>query len=330
MNDRRRLQRNILILIIVLVLGIVGFVAVNLIEKAQIKKVQEQVQKDIEQLDYFTYNNINYKQNDDLQLILCVGLDSYENNIVDSYVNDELADCIVLLVLDKTNKTVLPIQINRDTMCDYHVLGIGGRITNDTFGQIALSHTYGTGDIDSLVNVKDAVSNLLCDIKIDYYMSLTMDAVAKINDKAGGVTVLVEDDFSSIDDTLIKDQQITLFGEHALTFVRSRQGLDDASNINRLNRQRVYLRALYDTCKDKVINDPDFVSNSLNSITEYIIANTNIYGLSDIGNTLLEYELLDAVQLKGEAKKGETYIEYYVDDEALKQFCINTFYKPIA
>lgn len=329
MNNKRLLYRNLIIFVVAIALAICGFVAFNLIEKAQTKKIEEQIKKDTDKLNYFVYNGDYYEQKDNIQVILCVGLDSYDNQINDSYRNDELADCIVLLALDKTNKTVQPIQINRDTMTSFHVLGIGGRITNDSFGQIALSHSYGSGDIDSLVNVKDAVSSLMCDIKIDYYMSLTMDAVAKVNDKAGGVKVLVEDDFSDVDPTLIQGQEVLLMGEHALTFVRNRQGLNDQTNINRLNRQKVYLRSLYDTCKTKVENDQDFVRNCLESVTEYIIANTNVYGLSDIGNTLLEYELLESVQLQGEPIQGNEYMEFHVDDTSLKELCIKTFYKKI-
>lgn len=302
------------------------FLCIELVEYKQKQNIENIINNESNANDYYNYNGKQYVENDKLQLILCVGLDSYDNEIKDSYMNDELADCIVLLVLDKDNKTILPIQINRDTMCNFYALGIGGRIANETYGQIALSHSYGTGDIDSLVNVKDAVSKLLGNINIDYYMSLTMNAVGKINDSVGGVKVLVEDDFSSIDETLIQSQEVLLLGDHALTFVRTRNGLDDPSNLNRLNRQRVYLRSLYETCKSKVLNDSNFVFNSLNSVNEYIIANTNIYGLSDIANTLLDYQLLDAVQLKGEAIKGDMYMEYHLDVAALNEFIVNTFY----
>ena len=322
-----KLAKFIVIFISIFALGVAVALLIDAYENYQLEQVKEKIKQETQSLEYYTYKGVNYSQKDNLQVILCVGLDSYENSITDSYRNNELADCIFLLVLDKENKTVLPIQINRDTMTPVHVLGIGGRITNDTIEQIALSHSYGSGDIDSLVNVKDAVSNLMCNIKIDNYMSLTMDAVAKINDSAGGVKVQVEDDFSTIDDTLIQGEECTLFGEHALTFVRTRQGLDDPSNINRLNRQRVYLRSLYETCKEKVNDDETFVQDCLDSIAKYVIANTDIYGLSDIGNLLLDYELLDAIQLKGEARKGNTYIEFYADEDALKDLCIKTFYK---
>lgn len=331
MNARKSILRNLILLVIVILIGIVGFIVVDVVEKKQIREKTEQVAKDYEAKDYYEFNNKYYKQNDDLQVVLCVGLDSYdsEDSQEDSYRNNRLADCIVLLVLNKVDKTVLPIQINRDTMTSFHMLGINGRITNDSFGQIALSHTYGKDgkdDLSSLQNTRDAVSELMCDIRIDNYISITMDAVAKINDKAGGVTVYVEDDFSSIDPSIVQGRNCLLLGEQALTFVRARKGLDDSSNIARLNRQRVYLRALYETCKQRVKNDNDFVRSALDSIE--VKSSESVSGLSDIGNTLLEYELLDAIQLKGEAIENG-YIEFYPDQEALEQLCINIFYKEV-
>ena len=292
--------------------------------------MEKQENNSYEYSEYYEYNGKKYKEDDDLELIMFAGLDSYDNDIVDSYRNDSLADCVVLLVLNKEDKTVLPIQINRDTMCDYHILGIGGRIAGDGFGQLALSHSYGSGDVDSLINVKDAVSEMLTGINIDYYVSIPMEAVSIVNDKAGGVEVYVEDDFSAIDSSIIMGEVNTLTGSHALTFVRSRKGLDDSSNLARMNRQRVYLRALYEKCKVLVEKDQDFVYSTLNSVGDYIIANTNIYGLSDICNQMIDYKLLDAIKLEGEAKVGqEGYIEYYVDDDYIKKFSIDHFYKEV-
>lgn len=65
-------------------------------------------------------------------------------------------------------------------------------------------------------------------------------------DSVGGVTVMVNDDFTGVDDTLIKGEAVTLYGVHAMNFVRSRMSMkDDPVNINRLARQREYLNALY-------------------------------------------------------------------------------------
>lgn len=319
-----RKNKALIIFEVLILIGIISIIAYKSFF------MEKQENNNYEYSDYYEYNGKKYEKNDDLELILFAGLDSYDNQIVDSYRNDNLADCVVLLVLNKEDKTVLPIQINRDTMCNYHILGIGGRITGDGYGQLALSHSYGSGDIGSLINVKDAVSNLLTGINIDYYISMTMDAVSIVNDEAGGVEVFVEDDFSGIDNSIIMGELNTLTGNHALTFVRSRRGLDDSSNLARMNRQKVYLRALYDKCKTLALKDNDFVYRTLNSVGEYIIANTNIYGLSDICNTLIDYKLLESVKLDGKAIIGnEGYIEYYIDDNYLKDFCIKTFYKQV-
>lgn len=320
MMMNNKLRKNIVILSIALILVCLFFVF------SSIKKNNNKKEISDDYTMYYEYDGKLYYQNEDLQLILFAGLDSYDNNIVDSYRNSELSDCLVLLVLDNVNKTILPIQINRDTMCTYKVLGIGGQIAGESYGQIALAHTYGTGDMASLVNTKDAVSELFFDVGIDYYMSLPMNAVSVLNDKAGGVSVFIEDDFSSIDPSLVQGEEVLLKGDQALTFVRSRSGLDDSSNIARMERQRVYLRALFEKCSELVKKDSSFSQDALESISEYLIANTNTYGLSDIMNTLLSYELLDAVRLDGNARKGDTYIEFYVDKAKLDKFCINTFY----
>ena len=318
MNNK--LRKNIIVLSIALILLSLLFLFANVFRNANRKEAEEDYQI------YYEYKGKYYVENEDLQLILFAGLDSYDNNIVDSYRNSELSDCLVLLVLDNNKKTILPIQINRDTMCTYNILGIGGQIAGESFGQIALAHTYGTGDMASLVNTKDAVSELLFGVTIDYYVSLPMNAVGILNDKAGGISVLVEDDFSSIDPSLVQGEEVLLKGDQALTFVRSRAGLDDPSNIARMERQRVYLRALFEKCSELVKNDSSFSQDALNAVGEHLIANTNTYGLSDIANTLLGYELLDAVKLDGNARKGDTFIEYYVDEAKLEKFCLNTFY----
>lgn len=75
-------------------------------------------------------------------------------------------------------------------------------------------------------------------------------------------------------------------------------------------------------------NENDIVEIDLMHIIEVLLVKSSesLSGLSDIGNTLLEYKLLDAVQLKGEAIENE-FVEFYPDEEALKELCIDTFYK---
>ena len=110
---------------------------------------------------------------------------------------------------------------------------------------MALAHTYGSGGSDSCLNAVKAVSRLLGGVKIDHYMTLTMDGVGKINNLVGGVTVTMLEDFSELDPAMKKGETVTLKGEQALLYVRTRQGIGDQSNLSRMERQRQYLESFY-------------------------------------------------------------------------------------
>ena len=56
-------------------------------------------------------------------------------------------------------------------------------------------------------------------------------------------------DFSEIDPTLVQGDEVTLDGEKALTYVRSRHHIDDQTNIARMARQRQFLAALEETLR---------------------------------------------------------------------------------
>lgn len=323
---KRRITKGILAIIIILLVFGTLLLLVSLFENIKNKETLEEYE-DVTP-SYTVINGKNYEMKDNIQVIMCVGLDTYENETTEDYTNNKFADFITLLILDKENKTTLPIQINRDMMCDVDILGVGGKLAGKTYRQIAYAHTYGNGDMNSLVNVKNSLTPLFHDVKVDYYLSLTMDAVPIINDEVGGVDVLVEDDFSNIDSGLIQGEYVTLHGNQALTFVRSRMLLEDSSNTSRMKRQRVYLRGLYDKCKGKQ-NDEKFVYNILSDVGDNLISNTTIADLSNLGNLLIEYDLLENISLNGEAKKGERLMEYYVDQNSIDELCIKYLFDEV-
>ena len=116
-------------------------------------------------------------------------------------------------------------------------------------GQLALAHTYGSGGSDSSLNAVKAVSNLLGGVKIDHYMTLTMDAVGKINDLVGGVTLTIPEDYTSIDPSFKKGATVTLKGEQAEKYVRYRDITETGSNEGRMERQTQFIQALFGQMK---------------------------------------------------------------------------------
>ena len=275
------------------------------------------------------YNGTAYARREDLETVLLLGVDKFEGETPEGYVNNQQADFLLLLVLDEENETCTPIQLNRDTMTQIQILGVTGEPAGTFTGQLALAHTYGSGEEDSCENTVLAVENLLYSVGIDHYVSLTMDGVALLNDLVGGVTVEVLDDFSGIDDSLVQGETVTLQGQQALTYVRSRGGLEDSSNLHRMERQRQYLSALQQQLKQASQQDSGFTLDALLQLNEYMVSDCTVNQLSDLGDSLAAYQVSDILTTPGDAQEGEEFMEFTVDEDALQQLVMDVFYEPV-
>lgn len=214
-------------------------------------------------------------------------------------------------------------------MTEITALGLAGEQVGTFNGQLALSHTYGSGGLDSARNTGRAVSSLLYGVDIDHVMAFTMDAVPVINDAVGGVTVLVEDDFSAVTDQLPMGQEVTLHGDLALTFVQSRGDMGgEKTNINRMSRQAAYLRGLY-TRLQSAAQDEGFLTQLLLELSSYLTTDCTANQLNDLYRTVSQDRLEVLNPPTGETEVGdEGYMEFHVDEDALRQTVIDLFYEP--
>ncbi len=275
------------------------------------------------------YNGKTYVPRDDIETFLFLGLDKFEADIDNSsYNNDQQADFLLLVVIDHTNKTYTGIQINRDTMVDMKILGVTGQKVGTVNAQIALSHTYGDGGKVSCRNVADSVSLLFNNITVDHYMSLTLDAIPAFNDFVGGVEVEVLDDFTGIDETLVKGEKVMLMGEHALTYVRSRYGMDDSTNGHRMIRQKQYLEALYDKAMTLASQSEIFIAEAIARTSEYMISNCSVNQLEELYENIASYKSNGIKTIEGTNKTGTQFIEFYPDTNSLKKLTVELFYVP--
>lgn len=324
--SKKKLLNALAIFLLLVMLFSTAMFLINLWEKKQ-NQFDEAPQNKLE--TFLEYNGTEYELKKDLETILFIGKDKFENEDDESsYNNDQQADFLLLLVIDNKSSSYVGIQINRDTMTDINVLGVAGDKIGTVHKQIALSHTYGNGRNVSCRNTSDAVSALLNNVNIDHYISLTMEAVPIVNDAAGGVTVTVLDDFTGIDNTLVKDSEVTLTGNQALTYVRSRYGMDDSTNQNRMVRQRQYLNALYKNCVNKANEDENFIVDLSLKLSDHIISDCSANKLQSIFKKIADYELKEILTIEGEIAKGTEYIEFYPDEDALKKLIVENFYTP--
>ena len=277
------------------------------------------------------HNGKQYVLNNDVETLLVLGLDKYMGvHTGASYNNDKQADFLMLLVFNNKDKTTTAIHINRDTMARVNVLAIDGiKVIDTVTKQIALSHTYGNGKEISCRNTADSVSELLYGIQVGHFISLTMDSVGIYNDLVGGVEVTVLDDFKGIDDTLKKGEKVLLKGEHALNYVRTRYGLDDSTNNNRMERQQQYVNALFQKTKETIDADDDFIIDASLKMADYIVSDRSVTQLQDLAAKINDYEFMGIKTIKGESKMGEEFVEFYPDNDNIKDLVIDLFYKPL-
>lgn len=273
-------------------------------------------------------DGVSYFPRQDITVVMVLGIDRF--GIVrhsNSYNNRGAADMVSLLIFDETNEKCNILCLNRDTMLEMPVLGIGGKQAGTVYQQLALSHTYGSGLSDSCENTRKTVSDFLYGIEIDHYVAMNMDAIGLLNDAVGGVTVNVVDDFSEIDPTITKGK-ITLKGEQAIHFVRTRRGVADQTNISRMERQEQYMDGFLDAVRTKQAQSTDFVVSAYNDVKDYIVTDCSTTVLSGMMSRYVDYDVQDVVSPEGENVLGNTYFEFHVDEKKLDKLILDLFYAP--
>ena len=262
-------------------------------------------------------------------MVLVLGIDQY-GPVQDSgyYSNTGAADMAMLLIFDETNERCDVLYLNRDTMLEMPVLGIGGRQAGTYYGQLALSHTYGSGLEDSAENSRDTISDFLYGLRIDHYVAMNMDAIAILNDAVGGVTVNITEDFSQVDST-IGMGQVTLMGQQAINFVRTRKDVGDQLNLSRIERQQDYVDSFVDAFRVKQEAEGEsFILNAYEAVSPYLVTDCSANAISGMINRYGAYAINEVVTPEGENVMGEEYYEFYVDEEALDALILRLFYAP--
>lgn len=318
-NKKAPVFTLVLIAILVAVVLFSGFKILNSLDKT-VDSPSTSSKKTVE------YNDEQYFPRQDITVLMLMGIDEHgEVKASDSYTNTGENDMVALAVFDELDESYSVLVLNRDTMMDVHVLGLGGKDAGTIYAQLALAHTYGTGLEDSCENTVRTVSDFLYGLTVDYYVSMNMDAIAILNDAVGGVTVTVEDDFSKVDSS-IPMGEVTLSGEQALSFVQTRKDVADQMNISRMNRHEEYMENFVTAFNEKVKEDDTFILKTYEDVSPYVVSDCSVNSLSAMLSRYADYTLKEIVTPAGENVLTEDYMEFHVDDKALEELVMNMFY----
>lgn len=310
------------------VLLLVGVLALHLWEEDHSRVPQDGATEPEEELTYF--DGAWYRPKQDVEAVLLMGIDKAAlDETLPVQGEYEQSDFMLLLVIDRKAMTCTGIHINRDTMTEVQILTDSGRVEGTFTGQITLAHSYGGSPEIRCRNAVTAVSKLMYGVKIGKYISIAMDGIPVLNDLVGGVTVEVMDDFSGVDDTLVQGKTVTLKGMQALTYVRTRHGIGDQTNVHRMERQKQYLEALQKQLLKLSDSSEDFALSALMELNDYLVSNCSVEQLSDLADTLEECGEVQYRTLEGEAVLEDVYYEFHVDEDALQRTVMELFYEQV-
>lgn len=269
-----------------------------------------------------------YVQRQRVTTILLMGVDQDGESQSGGYRNGGQADFLRLLVIDDDAGRVSQLAIDRDTMTPITVLGVLGNRARTRTAQISLSHGFGDGGAQSCELTVEAVSNLLSSVEIDFYMAMSMDGIAALNDAVGGVTVTVQDDFTALDAEMKPGATLTLSGAQAELFVRGRMSIGNGTNAARMERQQQYVSQLIAQLDERVQEDKDFLGTLYDALAPYLTTNLSRGRLINESWAAKDYARAPLVTPAGEHVIGsDGFMEFHVDEDALLQTVLSLFYE---
>lgn len=336
MADEKKKKKPVwLIPAAVIVLLLIGTTVLAVNKNNQKKEEEKRKATEVEQTQgktsepgVVTWNGKDYVYNEHLSNFLFLGVDKRERTETEMGQADAgQADALFLVAWDRVKNQMTLISIPRDTMTEIEIYGKSGESLGTNQNHISLSYGYGDGKDRSCNLTKEAVSNLLYGVPIQGYCSISMDGIPVLVRSVGGLTVTVPND--SLQEKFpefAQGQQVVLNEENTETFVRYRDITKSQSAIRRLERQQEFLSQYAARAKQVFAENPGFISQMYLDLEPYMVTNMSTDQFVKLMESAMTGGDIRTWTVPGEGVEGEMFDEYYVDDKALYEQIMQTFY----
>lgn len=270
---------------------------------------------------------LHYRENE-VTNYLIIGVDKTDVTQVTGHQNGGQADFLVVLSIDRINRCITPVMLDRDAMVEMQTYGVFGHPAGTRVMQLCLAQAYSGVNIPGSVNTVETVEKLLQGIEIHHYVVLDMTAIPLINDAIGGVEVTLYDDFSAFDPAMTEGTTLRLMGEQAEFFVRGRMTVADGSNASRMARQQQYLSGLLTQFRRAVKGNQVKLNEVLDAVRGHMASDASDNTLLQDVNAYDDYEWNALRVLSGEHTVDEYgFAEFWVDEAALAQLVADIWFK---
>ena len=285
--------------------------------------------------DTVVRNGRKYRYNENLINILLMGIDQRTEQVKEQKSESGgsgQADAIVLLTIDSEAQTMKLTAIPRDTITEISVRDASGNSAGKSKNHLALAYAYGDGGMESGELSVEAVSNLLYQLPIHGFAVIRMDAVEKLNDSVGGVTVTVPEAMEMNGITYEAGQTLNLTGSQALSYVRARDMEAAGANLQRMERQKGYAVSFIQSAKQALQKEPTLAVQLYQEITADMVTSIGMDEAVYLASMLpqLKFSVDDIQTVQGTIRQGKKYEEFYADEDALQELILNTFYREVS
>lgn len=268
------------------------------------------------------YKGNKYHKNKDISPILFLGVDHADGLEDAIYLGrGGRSDTIYVFLLNKKEKTNTLLSISRDTMTEVDVYNPEGRYYYSGVMQVTMQYAYGNSDKNSSQLAEKTISELLYDLDFDAYLSVNLEAITKVIDTLGGLTITMPEDYSYIDPRYTQGAILTLTGWEVEWLLRYRDKSQLESNDERMRRQTVLLKTAVEKLKSMGLRS--MFSDMLKIAKEDITTNAGLGTIKKIAT----YDISDdKYNVPGENRAGDIHAEFYVDEPALMDLLVDLFY----
>lgn len=285
------------------------------------------------QSDWVKFEGKVYDYNEDILTFLFLGIDK-DGKVKPSkngYSGGQ-SDVIFLAVVNPDIKGFSLIGINRDTMVEVFMPGMGPDGTDiSKTGQIATQHGFGDGMEYSCELARDAVSKLFYDLPIHGYLAFNRGGIVALNDALGGVTVTIPEDMTNVKKSWKEGAEVTLKGRDAYNFICSRDEEEFESARKRLARQKQYISVAAKQTLEGTKKDITLPLTLYQAFQPYIVTDLSVDEISYLATKISDYSFdgNEIYTLEGETGVGEKFEEFYPDKKALKRLMFQIFYREV-
>ena len=278
-----------------------------------------------------------YYEREDLTTILLLGIDqrdTLENETGKAGDNGQ-ADMIWLVMADRDTGDVKVITIPRETMVEVEEYHASGAYAETTRRQICLQYAYGRNSTEGCELTERAVKRLLENVPVDYTCAVSMGAITRLVDAAGGVDVAMTNTYSVPNEdysafvTYEAGTTAHMDGEEAYRFVHYRDIQHLYTNLDRMDRQQDFLTAFADALKDLIRQHPLEIPGLFRELEPYYTTDLTLGELLRLAWVGLRMEVSDLqrIQIPGEEIHVGRYDQYETNDRVLRDLVLELFYE---